>query len=212
MNKDYLSIARQRLESQCIICSNKIMITFILTIVILYSVKGFKFNNLMDIIFPIILFAVIYIIVGTIGLSLMSTKTIKKEYDNVKKTVQTYMNDLNDNLFDKQKISEGNAHNAEPLPPLATTIRYPCPVKTLEKFELKTKSEVDELKDDKASAEFGDFDIGCLLKTTPCNVCSGTPVPPGIVAPIPGPQWQPQNAETVQTRIASGNFVPSSCI
>ena len=35
-----------------------------------------------------------------------------------------------------------------------------------EKFELKTKTEVDELKDDKASAEFGNFDIGCLLKTT----------------------------------------------
>ena len=41
MNKDYLSIARQRLESQCIISSNRIMITFILTTGIMKGISMF---------------------------------------------------------------------------------------------------------------------------------------------------------------------------
>ena len=211
MNKDYLSIARQRLESQCMICSNKIMISFVLTIVILYSVRGLKCNSVMDILFPVVLFGVVYIVVGTIGFNLMSNKKVMKEYENVKNTVQDYMNDLNDSLFDNQKKAEGNAHNAEPLPELSTLITYPVPRK-VETFEVKPESDMTELEDDKASAQFGSFDIGCLLKTTPCNVCSGTSVPPGIVAPIPGPQWQPQDAKTVQARLNSGMYVQSNCI
>ena len=43
-------------------------------------------------------------------------------------------------------------------------------------------------------------------------LCSGyTSNPLNLVAPIPGPQWQPQSASSVQNRIVSGNFVPSRC-
>ena len=53
----------------------------------------------------------------------------------------------------------------------------------------------------------------CLLGDDRCGaLCSGyTSNPCNLVAPIPGPQWQPQSASTVQNRIMNGNFVPSRC-
>ena len=213
MNKDYLSIARQRLESQCFICSNKIIISFLLTIVILYLVKGFKYNNILDLILPVVIFGVMYIIVGTVGFSLMSNENVKKEYDDVKGTVQKYMNTLNDSLFKQAKKSEGNEHNSQTLPPLPTKIRYPVPVEaadqTQENFETNLASELEKKY---ADVSMPPADVGCMLNSTVCDICSGYPKPQGLVAPIPGPQWQPQNAATVQKRIAEGNFVPSNCL
>lgn len=53
----------------------------------------------------------------------------------------------------------------------------------------------------------------CLLGDNKCGaLCSGfTSNPCNLVAPIPGPQWQPQSASTVQERIMKGDFVPSRC-
>ena len=53
----------------------------------------------------------------------------------------------------------------------------------------------------------------CLLGSEACGtLCSGyTTNPCNLVAPIPGPQWQPQSASTVENRISNGQFVPSRC-
>ena len=32
-----------------------------------------------------------------------------------------------------------------------------------------------------------------------------------VVAPVPGPQWQPQSAKTVQRRLNNGQYVPRVC-
>lgn len=50
----------------------------------------------------------------------------------------------------------------------------------------------------------------CLEGTTDCNLCSGYSKPKKT-APIPGPQWIPQNAKTVQKRLADGNYTASQC-
>ena len=50
----------------------------------------------------------------------------------------------------------------------------------------------------------------CLEGTTDCNLCSGYSQPEKT-APIPGPQWIPQNAKTVQRRLAEGKYTASKC-
>jgi hypothetical protein len=50
----------------------------------------------------------------------------------------------------------------------------------------------------------------CLEGTTDCNLCSGYSKPQKT-SPIPGPQWIPQNARTVQKRLAEGNYTASQC-
>ena len=54
---------------------------------------------------------------------------------------------------------------------------------------------------------------GCLLGKDNCSpLCSGIGGNPcNLVAPSPGPMWQPQTAATVQSRLNSGNYVPSTC-
>ena len=56
-------------------------------------------------------------------------------------------------------------------------------------------------------------DSPCLLGGTSCGaLCSGTNNNPcNLVAPIPGPQWQPQRASAVQRRWTNGQYVPSIC-
>lgn len=53
----------------------------------------------------------------------------------------------------------------------------------------------------------------CLLGRDGCvPLCSGyTKNPCNIVAPIPGPQWQVQNAATVQRRLTQQQYTPSKC-
>ena len=52
----------------------------------------------------------------------------------------------------------------------------------------------------------------CLLGNGCGSLCSGTGVNKcNVVAPIPGPQWQPQTAAMVQHRLNNKNYVPSRC-
>jgi hypothetical protein len=45
------------------------------------------------------------------------------------------------------------------------------------------------------------------------ELCSGADdKPSNMVAPVPGPQWLPQNAETVQNRLKTNNFTKGRCL
>jgi hypothetical protein len=54
---------------------------------------------------------------------------------------------------------------------------------------------------------------GCLLGKDRCNpLCSGSNVNScNLQVATPGPQWQPQRAESVQKRLNNGLFVPARC-
>ena len=55
-------------------------------------------------------------------------------------------------------------------------------------------------------------DSSCLLGCGCGTLCSGSGKNPcNLVAPIPGPQWQPQSASTVQERLFKGDYTPSFC-
>ena len=56
-------------------------------------------------------------------------------------------------------------------------------------------------------------DSMCMLGRGGCSpLCSGSGQNPcNIVAPVPGPQWQPQSAAAVQQRLTKGKFVPANC-
>ena len=222
MNSDYLEVVKQRLENECPICSNKLMITFVVTIIVIYLCNGFKFNNIFDMLLPMAIFVVAYIIVGVVGTSMISEKRVKEEYENVKETYQNYMNDINDTVFEtmKDKTDVGKAEKKSKLPELPTTIPYLSKSKSNRLKELynQFKDKVDDelienLENKQASAEFGDGSLGCELDPNMCiSLCASKDKPEGIVAPIPGPQWQPNNAATVQQRIMTGNFVQSTCL
>ena len=52
----------------------------------------------------------------------------------------------------------------------------------------------------------------CIQPTSNCNFCSGgEPKPANIVTAIPGPQWLPQTAESVQNNLKNGRFTRAKC-
>lgn len=56
----------------------------------------------------------------------------------------------------------------------------------------------------------------CMMPHSKCEAkCSGDVAQNAectmMVAPVPGPTWQPQTASVVQARLAAGQFVPSRC-
>ena len=57
------------------------------------------------------------------------------------------------------------------------------------------------------------YNSECIEDSNCCNLCSGSKNsnPCNLVAPIPGPQWLPQSAESVQKRLASNNYTDAKC-
>jgi hypothetical protein len=53
----------------------------------------------------------------------------------------------------------------------------------------------------------------CIEDSSCCNLCSGSQNsnPCNVVAPIPGPQWLPQSAESVQKRLSTNNYTEAKC-
>ena len=100
--------------------------------------------------------------------------------------------------------------------------RFSCPYttggdnddeETFENFRNEDKL-VDNLTDKQASANIVPNNIGCMMPSDPCmSLCSGSGQNScNVVAPIPGPQWQPQSASVVQARLQNGAYVPTSCL
>jgi len=54
-------------------------------------------------------------------------------------------------------------------------------------------------------------DNKCLLNSSCDALCSGEKNPCNLVAPIPGPQWQPQSAAAVQERLAKKDYTKAYC-
>lgn len=98
--------------------------------------------------------------------------------------------------------------------------RFGCPYANKEdkkKFENFYSKEIDlleQLEDKQASANIVPNNVGCMMPSDPClSLCSGSGENPcNLVAPIPGPQWQPQSASVVQARLQNGQYVPTSCL
>lgn len=52
----------------------------------------------------------------------------------------------------------------------------------------------------------------CIGSNSSCNLCSGSSNNPSkLVAPIPGPQWLPQTAESVQNRLKNNQYTEGKC-
>jgi hypothetical protein len=52
----------------------------------------------------------------------------------------------------------------------------------------------------------------CIQNSNCCSLCSGTNDNPcNIIAPVPGPQWLPSSAETVQNNLKNNVYTPTKC-
>lgn len=59
--------------------------------------------------------------------------------------------------------------------------------------------------------EFRQNNSKCVEGSNCCSICSDTENPCNLIAPIPGPQWLPQSAESVQNRLKNNDYTKSRC-
>ena len=63
--------------------------------------------------------------------------------------------------------------------------------------------------------EYYDYSsASCIQPSNCCSLCSkpGNNNPCNLIAPIPGPQWIPETAETVQNNLKNNIYTPSKCM
>ena len=207
MNKEIIDIVKARIQDNSFICKHSLILSFLITIVVLFLRNGLAIRKPLDIVFPALIFLIIYVVMNNLAYCTTSVDIIKKLYSDVLNIRQSYNDLVNDELFESIK-------NVEVLKKKQKKVSV-----EVKKLEKKTKdnnkekeefSLINKLEDDLASSDFTNNNIGCFLAKD--ILCSGKPKPENIVAPIPGPQWQVQTATTVADRISSGNYVPSNCL
>ena len=83
-----------------------------------------------------------------------------------------------------------------------------------ENFKMEEFNLLETLEDKQASANIVPGNVGCMMPNDKCmSLCSGSGENPcNVVAPVPGPQWQPQSASVVQARLQNGQYVPTTCL
>jgi len=207
MNKEIIDIIKARIQDNSFICKHSLILSFLLTILILFLRNGLAINKAMDVIFPALLFIIIYVVMNNLAYCTTSVDIIKKLYSDILNVRQSYNDLVNDELFESIK-------NIDVLKKKQKKISV-----EVKKLEKKTKDDTKEkeefslintLEDDLASSDFTDNNIGCFLAKD--ILCSGKPKSENIVAPVPGPQWQVQTATAVSNRLSSEQYVSSNCL
>tara|TARA_B110000977_G_scaffold199948_1_gene288835 strand:+ start:94 stop:720 length:627 start_codon:yes stop_codon:yes gene_type:complete len=207
MNPEIITLIKAKIQDKSFLCKHSLIFSFLLTCGVLFLRNGLSFNHPLDMMFPTILFLIIYVIINNLAYCTTSVYIIKKLYNDVLNVRQSYNDLVNDELFESIKNIDVLKKKVK-----KTTVEVQK-LKKITKDDNKEKEEfslINKLDDTFATSDFTDNNIGCLLAKT--SICSGQPKPENIVAPVPGPQWQVQTAATVAARISSGNYVPSNCL
>jgi hypothetical protein len=51
----------------------------------------------------------------------------------------------------------------------------------------------------------------CIQNSNCCSICSGSANSCNLIAPVPGPQWIPESAKTVQNRLKNNDYTKGKC-
>ena len=209
-------------------------ISILVAIVAFGIVKAYKYSEnsyISQILIPLSALLVTMVLIDLISRALIS----KEEKERLKKLCSSYMNDPNKlklikqqkaiNMADVEKYN-GNVDGFENVDNEQDHVDNS--VNVLEdRSGLSKVHFYDNIKTSfvenpnlfgKKQELVGSFpksDITCVgdTKTYDGNLCSGADdKPKPLVASIPGPQWLPQNAETVQRRLKTNNFTKGRCL
>jgi hypothetical protein len=178
-------------------------LSLLVAIVIFGVSKAFKWSSnsyVIQILIPILAFLLTMVLIDIVSKMMISKEkyntcklwsTDKKSKHNFEYYENNENNENNENQKNidyKDTFTNNNDQNIveSPIEVMATLKPYPI-----------------EFNNDNSAK--------CIEKSNCCSLCSGTDNPCKIIAPIPGPQWLPQTAETVQNNLKNGIYTPPKC-
>ena len=211
-------------KSQYINYNNSILtnIKFSLSLII-GLVVGFYLKNrkgihiILKYLVPILVFILVITVIEKLIQNSLDEKQINNMIQECEKS-KAYLTDIIDNKQPEplhnlqQEAEKHNEHSEQDIQNNFVSENFNLE-KDLDKlhdeniFHTSTKHHPLELNDNNMNSN------ECLLGKNKCSpLCSGfSDNSCNIVADVPGPQWQVQNAATVQNRLMNGNYVPGNC-
>lgn len=209
-------------------------ISVLLAIIVFGVMKAYKYSDnsyINQILIPFTTLLVSMVLIDMVSRSFIS----KDEKEKLKKLCSSYMNDPNKlrmmlkqkalNMDDVEKY-DGNIdgfinNNNEQVPdePVMNVLDDKSKLENVHIFDnITTQFKPNPAlmrKPDDIKGNFPKDEIECVgdTQTYEGNLCSGMDNKPSeLVASVPGPQWLPQNADTVQKRLSTNNYTKNRCL
>ena len=225
------NIVESYLLSKCVLVQQKYLIALFLSIIMfIYVINTYKFDQYMEqIIIPLLTFIVVLVIIDVISKMMINNEEKDRlvklfinmnavsNYNGIIEGFEQNGNcqsspDLKENekVIDTSKENNDNTQTVFP-----SDSNSPVPHNDINEVHHIMESG-DSLIRNKApfgseSVELNN-DESCLFGTSCGAICSTKNTKAPCVAPVPGPQWQPQSAASVQQRLANKNYTKNSCI
>ncbi len=209
-------------------------ISILVAIVVFGLVKAYKYSEnsyITQILIPLSALLVSMVVIDLVSRSIIS----KEEKERLRKLCASYMNDPNKlklikqlksiNMADVEKYDgnidgfENNENEQEQVENNVNPLEDRSGLSKVHIFDnIKTtfieNNNLMNMKSDERGP-FSKSDVNCVgdTKSYEGNLCSGAnDKPRHLVASVPGPQWLPQDAETVQRRLKTNNYTKNRCM
>lgn len=180
-------------------------ISLLIAIIIFGISKAFEWSSnsyVIQILIPILAF-----LLSMVAIDLLSKVMINKTtYNNMLNTCKLWSTDKKNNFehFKNEYIenNENNEDNEEFINSHKIVENINIVENPIESISNLKPYPIESINENNAK---------CIENSNCCNLCSGTNNPCKIIAPIPGPQWMPQTAETVQNNLKNQIYTPGKC-
>lgn len=201
-----------------ILTNIKFPLSLIIGLVVGFYLKNRKgIHIILKYLVPILVFILVITVIEKLIQNSLDEKQINNMIQECEKS-KAYLTDIIDNKQPEplhnlqQEAEKHNEHSEQDIQNNFVLENFNLE-KDLDKlhdeniFHTSTKHHPLELNDNNMNSN------ECLLGKNKCSpLCSGfSDNSCNIVADVPGPQWQVQNAATVQNRLMNGNYVPGNC-
>jgi len=213
MNINCKEIAERYLLNQNPLYAFSFPLSILIAIIVFGCAKAFNWSNnsyIIQILIPILVLLLCMVIFDIISRNMVSKndrdKLIREcsswnknnsleKFSNVNDAENInskFVNIINDQMNQNMNIELNNQPNKE----IYNVIDPIAEIPNISPFPLESR-------------EIGNK---CIQNSNCCSLCSGSNSNPcNIIAPIPGPQWIPQSAKSVQDRLVNNDYTEAVC-
>lgn len=234
MNIDCTDIIKNYLLNQNPLYAFSFPLSLLVAIIIFGIAKTYNWSSnsyINQILIPIVTFLLTMVLIDIISRSMLNEAKVNMLVNQCKNFTQkqNLPNNILNKILNFESNAESNTESNEgftsnmtennstiPLPNnLYPSIQLPVDVNLNETNNQSYSDPVDTIPHvEPAPLEYSNFSSAmCIQPSNCCSLCSGSPDsnPCNLIAPIPGPQWIPQSAESVQNRLKNNQYTESIC-
>lgn len=238
MDIDCSQIIQNYLLNQNPLYAFSFPLSILIAIIVFGISKTYKWSDnsyINQILIPIVTFLLVMVLIDLISRAMLSKEKVdmlvnKCKYIAFKQNLPTHEEGFTSNEGDFNLSQEGdfnlsqegftsNKELESTDNPYMPDHSNPVPINLDDMNLNESKEKISDSLDiipniEPSPLEFNSFkDAMCVQPSNCCSLCSDSPNsnPCNLIAPIPGPQWIPQSAESVQNRLKNNDYTKAIC-